>query len=122
MDIDTSKIDFERAQMLLSLIEKQASVAPRATHLGAAAHSELMKLNDSIKVAAVESEKERRRLEGIPQHQMLDHTQPGNPTDADLTDADPAQVEEMERDPADPNIHPSGSRTATVADDNLRRI
>src|ERR1700735_3004047 len=62
-DIDTTKIDFERAAMLLSLIEKQASVAPRATHLSGAAHAELMKINDAIKVVAIEAEKKARAEE-----------------------------------------------------------
>lgn len=117
MDIDTTKIDFERAAMLLNLIEKQATVAPRATHIGSAAHSELMKLNDSIKVAAREAEVERRKVESIPQNQILDAG--GNPTEDDLTDPDPELVDEIEPDVQRPAVYPKDSQTATIADRRL---
>lgn len=111
MDIDTSKIDFDRAAMLLGLIEKQAAVSPKATHLGAAAHSEIMKLNDAIKVASIKAEKERREQEAIDAHQVID-------PDGDPTASDPNKDVEHK---ITPEVYPVGSNTATIADANIPR-
>jgi len=51
-DIDTKQIDWPRVAALLNVLHLQAQGLPRATHLGNAAASELMAINDAIKVAS----------------------------------------------------------------------
>lgn len=58
VDIDTSKIDFERAAMLLDVVIKVAGAGPKLTSLGNAAMTELTKMNDAIVVASAEAKKQ----------------------------------------------------------------
>lgn len=62
-DVDTSKIDFERMSMLLDVVHKCAGVGPKLTSLANAAMTELTKTNDSVRVASMEAERERREAE-----------------------------------------------------------
>lgn len=108
-DINTKEIDFARAQQLLSVVHDCAGVGPKLTSLGNAAMTELTKMNDAIKVAAIEAEKERVRQEGIDRAAQINPT--GDPTQPDPDEELLSNVR--------PSVHPSDSRTATIADSNI---
>jgi hypothetical protein len=109
-DINTKEIDFERAAQLLRVVHDCAGVGPKLTSLGNAAMTELTKMNDAIKVAAIEAEKERLLQEGRDRV-LLDST-------ADPTEPDP---DEDLLGRIQPSSYPQDSQTATIADANIDR-
>lgn len=140
-DINTKEIDFARAQQLLSVVHDCAGVGPKLTSLSNAAMTELTKMNDAVKVAAIEAEKERVRQEGLDRAAAMQANQ-------DAAEEENVRSEEIKRrsarslppqnpaldptgDPAKPDpdedllgrvhptVHPSDSRTATIADNNI---
>lgn len=107
-DINTKEIDFERAAQLLRVVHDCAGVGPKLTSLGNAAMTELTKINDAIKVAAVEAEKERLLQEGRDRAAL-------DPA-ADPTEPDP---DEDLLGRIHPASYPQDSQTATIADNNI---
>lgn len=108
-DINTKQIDFERAAQLLRVVHDCAGVGPKLTSLGNAAMTELTKINDAIKVAAAEAEKERLVQEGHDRVAALDPV-------ADPTKPDP---DEDLLGRIHPASYPQDSQTATIADNNI---
>lgn len=148
-DINTKPIDFERAASLLRVVHDCAGVGPKLTNLGNAAMTELTKMNDAIKVAAQEAEKERlakleeqrakmsvidpatqqaidrnnQRLQdadAVKRQQAIQQTDVLNP--ALVPDAPSPNEPDPDpelRNEVRPAVHPSDSQTATIADRRL---
>lgn len=107
-DVNTKEIDFERAAQLLRVVHDCAGIGPKLTNLGNAAMTELTKMNDAIKVAAQEAEKERRVTEARNQPTVRPNTDPtASEPDEDLLGR------------VHPSVHPADSQTATIADRRL---
>lgn len=122
-DVDTKKVDFDRAASLLSVVHQCAAVGPKLTHLGNAAMTELTELNDKIKVASQEAEKKlQAELAAAKARENAKLAR-----DAQLEEGLSARtVPDTRRDALgneDPNIRPSvypgDSNTATIADRRL---
>lgn len=135
-DIKTEEIDFARAAQLLDVVHQCAGVGPKLTSLGNAAMTELTKMNDAIKVAAIEAEKVRVAEEAEKQaqrnatHKVMTDTQRQGLTPTIDPTGDPTKPDPDERllskvrpDPdvpvTHPSVHPADSQTATIADRRL---
>lgn len=105
-DINTKEIDFGRAAQLLDVVHQCAGVGPKLTSLGGAAMVELTKINDAIRVASMDAERERRINENIPSHVVLEPTAPDALT---KPDPDPALLGKLEPQP-EPEPHDSTLR------------
>lgn len=63
MDYDTKDVDFERVEMLLSVVKDCAGVGPQLTAIGAAAMHELVDMNKDLADRQANAGKERLRVE-----------------------------------------------------------
>lgn len=147
LDVDDSAeiqemhdFDYDQVGKLLSIVEKIATVAPKATAISGIALAELEVLNNKAKdiardraqkikeaeqrryiaeqerVAADAERQEQEQADAQDQTnrpQVMSPPAPGMPS--------PNRQLPRETDPVRPSAHPSGSRTATVADANVDR-
>lgn len=98
--------DAEMAAQLLHIVEKCAGHSGKLGSLSNAAMSALLKINDNIKVRAMDEAKAKAEEDAANQAAVAEQHE-----DVDTTD-----------DRLKPSTHPQGSRTATIADDNARRV
>lgn len=111
------EIDFERAMLLMGILEKQASVSPMLTSISGEASQELKEIAEDCRQNALERADAIRKEEQVAEQQRLEavkaNTEPLNPD----PQPQPAQVY-MPGEP-DPNVRSADVGTrATDKDQN----
>lgn len=97
-DVDTTKIDFVRASMLLDVVIKSAGAGPKLTSLGNAAMTELTKMNDAIVVASIEAKRKEEAEAHRKRHAPKSNDDPTKP------EPDPELQESLSPDGGKPII------------------
>jgi hypothetical protein len=120
--------DFERAIQLMSVIEKCANVGVKATSIAGIAQTALNEMNEEAKDIAKQRAKEFAEAEAIAAQKLAEQRQERvAEAEAKATQAAEAADVKARAIPAadfkQPQPSPiAGSRTASIADNNARRV
>lgn len=128
------KVDFQRSAELLHIVEKCAGHGPKLNALATAAMNELLDLNDKLKVVAIKAEqeaaklraegeaKERAKVEAEARAQEAAAARQPRiiPTFEGPREMSTSAQADTSGDPnVRPQVYPSDSNTATIADRRL---